>query len=160
MKNASIHRKPTLLLQALVILIGIGVLAFLLWEPHVEGVNTHATTLFEIYFDDPFLAYAYIASVPFFFALTQAFMLLGYAGRNELFSQRSEQALRTIKYCAIVMIAFIVMGAVWLLLGESDDRPPILAMGAVATLLSIIVAVAAGLLERKVRNTVGHSVGY
>ena len=44
-------------------------------------------TLFQIYFNDPFLAYAYIASLPVFVALYQAFKVLGYAGQNEVFSQ-------------------------------------------------------------------------
>jgi hypothetical protein len=61
---------PTIFLQAVIVLIGIGALALMLWEPHIEGRNAHAT-LFEIYFNDPFLAYAYLASIPFFVALYQ-----------------------------------------------------------------------------------------
>ena len=61
-------RSFTAFLQIVIVLIGIGVLALLLWEPHIEGRNAHAT-LFEIYFKDPFLAYAYIASITFFVAL-------------------------------------------------------------------------------------------
>lgn len=49
-------RGSTVFLQIVLVLIGIGALAFLLWEPHVEGRNKHAT-LFEVYFKDPFLAY-------------------------------------------------------------------------------------------------------
>jgi hypothetical protein len=60
----------------------------MLWEPHLEGRNAHAT-LFQIYFNDPFLAYAYMASIAFFVALYQAFKLLGHIARNEVFSQRS-----------------------------------------------------------------------
>jgi hypothetical protein len=41
-------RGPSLFLRAVLVLIGIGALAFLLWEPHIEGRNTHAT-LFEIW---------------------------------------------------------------------------------------------------------------
>ena len=63
MKNSS-----ALLLQGVTVLVGIAVLAFLLWEPHIEGRNAHATT-FEIYFKDPFLAYVYLGSAPFFVAL-------------------------------------------------------------------------------------------
>ncbi len=37
-------------LQAVIVLIGIGALAFMLWEPHVEGANAHAT-LFQMYFN-------------------------------------------------------------------------------------------------------------
>ena len=67
-------------------LIGIGTLALLLWEPHIEGRNAHAT-LVQIYFHDPFLAYAYIASIAFFAALYQAFKVLAYARQNKVFSQ-------------------------------------------------------------------------
>jgi uncharacterized membrane protein YraQ (UPF0718 family) len=55
-----------------VVLMGIGTLVLLLWEPQIEGRNAHAT-LYQIYFNDPFLAYAYIASIAFFVALYQTF---------------------------------------------------------------------------------------
>ena len=80
------NRTPIAFLRIVILLIGIGAFAFLLWEPHIEGRNAHAT-LFEIYFKDPFLAYAYVASIPFFVALYQAFKVLGYAGQNRVFSQ-------------------------------------------------------------------------
>ena len=64
----------TIFIQALILLLGVGVLALLLWEPQVEGRNVHAT-LFEIYFKDPFLAYIYLAFVPFFVGLTRAFKI-------------------------------------------------------------------------------------
>jgi hypothetical protein len=100
-------RSSTVFLQIVIVLIGIGALAFLLWEPHIEGRNKHAT-LFQIYFNDSFLAYAYTGSIAFFVALYQAFKLLGYVARNEVFSQRSVKALRTIKYCALTLVAFLV----------------------------------------------------
>ncbi len=56
-------------------LTGTGALALMLWEPHLEGRNAHGT-IFEIYFKDPFLAYAYTASIAFFVALYQIFTLL------------------------------------------------------------------------------------
>jgi heme/copper-type cytochrome/quinol oxidase subunit 1 len=83
-RESSPKRSATIFLQVVIVLIGIGALALMLWEPHLEGRNTHAT-LFEIYFKDPFLAYAYIASIAFFMALFQAFKLLGYIGQNRAF---------------------------------------------------------------------------
>ena len=79
------NRGASLFLRAVVVLIGIGALALLLWEPHLEGRNANAT-LFAIYFKDPFLAYVYFASIAFFVGLFQAFKMLGYAGRNKEFS--------------------------------------------------------------------------
>lgn len=113
-------RSSSVFLQFVIVVIGIAALAFLLWEPHLEGRNAH-TTLFQIYFNDPFLAYAYAASTLFFAALYQAFKLLGYIGRNEIFSQRSVEALRTIKYCAMALVALIVAPLLYLLIAPPGD---------------------------------------
>src|ERR1700746_1239013 len=99
-------RGAVLFLRAVVVLVAVGAAALMLWEPRIEGRNAHATN-FEIYFKDPFLAYAYIASIPFFVALYQAFKLLGYIGRNEVFSLRSVKALRTIKKCGVMIVGFV-----------------------------------------------------
>jgi hypothetical protein len=88
----------------------------MLREPHIEGRNAHAT-LFEIYFKDPFLAYVYIASIPFFMALYQAFRVLGYVRQNQTFSQTTVKALRTIKYCAIAIVGFVVVSVVFVIFG-------------------------------------------
>ena len=101
-------RSSTIFLQIVIVLIGIAALALLLWEPHVEGVNKNATH-FEIYFKDPFLALVYAGSIPFFIALYQAFKVLGYVGRNKVFSPEVVKALRTIKYCALAIIGFVVV---------------------------------------------------
>ena len=49
------NRGSILFLKTVLVLIGIGAVALLLWEPHIEGRNAHAT-LFEIYFNDPFFS--------------------------------------------------------------------------------------------------------
>src|SRR5215210_1895737 len=105
-RTPPLKRSSTAFLQTVIVLIAIAALALLLWEPHLEGRNAHATP-FEIYFKDPFLAYAYVASVPFFAALYQAFKLLRYAGQNQVFSQPAVNALRRIKFCAIAIIGFV-----------------------------------------------------
>ena len=143
----------TLFLKAVLVLIGIGALAFLLWEPHVEGRNVNSTA-FEIYFHDPFLAYAYIGSTPFFVGLYHAFKVLTYAGRNEEFSARAVRSARIIKYCALLVIAFVAGGEVYIILHESDDRAGGVAMGVFITFASVIVATAAALLERALQRAV------
>src|SRR6266496_6110523 len=147
------NRGSILFLKAVLVLIGIGALALLLWEPHVEGRNAHAT-LFEIYFKDPFLAYAYIGSIPFFVALYQAFKLLGYIRRNEIFSQRSVRALRTIKYCALAIIGFVAVSVIFMIFGDRDDRPAGVFMRILITFPSIVVATAAAVFERILQNAV------
>jgi len=146
-------RGSTIFLQALILLFGVGVFAFLLWEPHLEGRNVNAT-LFEIYFKDPFLAYAYIGSIPFFVALYQAFKLLGYIRRNEIFSQRSVRALRTIKYCALVIIGFVAVSVIFMIGGDRDDRPAGVFMRILITFPSIVIGTAAAVFERILQNAV------
>ena len=146
-------RSSTLFLQVVIVLIGIGALALMLWEPHIEGRNAHATT-FQIYFNDPFLAYAYIASIPFFVALYQAFKVLGYAGQNKIFSQAAVKALRTIKYCAISIIGFVAVGEIFIMVGTSDDRAGGVFMGVLITFGSIVIATAVAVFEQILQNAV------
>ncbi len=146
-------RSSTIFLQVVIVLIGIGTLALLLWEPHIEGRNVHAT-LFEMYFKDPFLACVYIGSIPFFVALYQAFKVLGYAGQNKIFSQAAVNALRTIKYCAIAIIGFVAVEELFIMLGNSDDRAGGVFMGILITFGSIVMATAAAMFERILQNAV------
>jgi len=140
-------------LQAVIVLIGIGALALMLWEPHIEGRNAHAT-LFEIYFKDPFLAYAYLSSIPFFVALYQAFQVLGYIGENKAFSQAAVKALRTIKFCAIAIIGFVAGGEIFIMLGDSDDRAGGVFLGILITFGAVVVAAAAAMFERVLQSAV------
>ncbi len=146
-------RSSTIFLQIVIVLIGIGALALMLWEPHIEGRNAHAT-LFEIYFKDPFLAYAYIASIPFFVALYQAFKVLGYVGQNKAFSQATVKALRTIKYCAIAIIGFVAVAEIFIMFGDSDDRPAGFSWASSSPSASIVIATAAAMFERILQNAV------
>ncbi|HZE69305.1 MAG TPA: DUF2975 domain-containing protein [Pyrinomonadaceae bacterium] len=146
-------RGSTIFLQVVIVLLGVGVLALLLWEPHVEGRNVNAT-LFEIYFKDPFLAYAYIGSIPFFVALYQAFKLLGYIGRNEIFSQGSVRALRTMKYCALAIIGFVAVSVIFMIFGDRDDRPAGVFIRILITFPSIVIGTAAAVFERILQNAV------
>lgn len=139
-------KTSTVFLQTLIILIGISTLALLLWEPHLEGRNSNATA-FQIYFNDPFLAYAYIGSIPFFIALYQAFKVLGYAKQNTVATIKS---LRTIQYCAIAIIAFVAVGEIFIMLNASDDRAGGVFMGILITIISIAIASGAKLVERKI----------
>ena len=145
----------TVLLQIIVVFVGISALALLLWEPHLEGVNAHATSLYEIYFDDPFLALVYAGSIPFFIAVYQAFKLLGYVGKNKVFSPVAVQALRTIKYCALVIIGFVVVEEFFILLNHgNDDAAGGIFMGVLITFGSIVIATAAAMFQQILQSAV------
>ena len=148
-------RGSTIFLQIIILLLGAGVLVFLLWEPNLEGRNVNAT-LFEVYFKDPFLAYLYLAFVPFFVGLYQGFKLLGYAGRNEIFSERSVRALRIIKYCALTTAIFI-LGAeayIFIFVRGTDDVAGGVMMGVFVILMCAVVGTAAAVFERVLQNAV------
>ena len=150
-------RHIALLLQAIVVLVGIGALAFLLWEPHVEGRNAHATP-FEIYFKDPFVAYVYVASTPFFLALWRAFGLLGHFRRQGKFTPGTVAALQSIGRCAFAIIGFAAGGVVFIgLFGEPE--PPGFVMGFLIALASGVVALAARKAARTVQQTLPQSEG-
>jgi hypothetical protein len=150
-------KSSALFLQVVVVLIGIAVLTFMLWEPHVEGRNAHATT-FEIYFKDPFLAYVYVGSIPFFVALYRAYGLFGHAGQTGEFSPVTVAALRSIKRCAIAVIGFVV-GAVGIILmfGDGEDRPAGIFMSFLVILPSSVVAITAAMFARNLQNTLRRS---
>lgn len=142
----------TLLLQGAVVLIGLAALTFLLGEPHLEGRNAHAT-LFEIYFKDPFLAYVYVGSIPFFLALYRAFKLLGQVRQNGTFTRTTLEALRSIQRCGLALLVFVAGGVVIILVfGDPEDRPPGLFMGFLAVLVSSSIAVGAAMFERNLQN--------
>lgn len=148
------RRSSTLFLQAVVVLAGLGALAVMLWEPHVEGRNAHAT-LFEIYFKDPFLAYVYASSSAFFIALYQVFRVLGYVGQNKTFSQASVDALRTIKYCGMALIGLVAVGMVFMLIfGDKEDRPAGIFMSVMISLIFMVVTTAAAMFQRILKNAV------
>ena len=134
-------------------LIGIVVLAGMIRFPLTEGRAVNLD-LFHIYWD-PFIAYIYVASIPFFVALYQAFKLLGYIGQNKAFSPSSVKALRTIKYCAIIQSILIVMAALYIRISVKDDDPAgFIAVGIVATFISIVIATVAAVFEKLLQSAV------
>jgi hypothetical protein len=153
-------KNSILLLQAILVLVGLGVIAALLWEPHLEGVNANATSLSEIYLDDPFLAYVYLGSLPFFVGLYHAFKALGDLRRTGIFSESSVRALWIIKYCALITAAAIVAADIFLVFAareSGEDAAGAVMLGMIATFLSIVVAITAGIFERRLSSSASES---
>jgi hypothetical protein len=159
MKEHSIHsiqRSSTVFLQVVIVFIGIITLALMLFEPHLEGRNNHAS-LFQIYFNDPFLAYVYIGSIPFFVALFQAFKLLGYIGQNKMFSQAAVSTLKTIKYCAFITGGAIVAAGTSIRIAafsSNDDPAGAVMLGVIAVFVAIVIGTAAAVFEKTLQRAV------
>jgi hypothetical protein len=146
-------KTSTIFLQIVILLIGIGALALMLWEPHLEGRNVNAT-LFQIYFNDPFLAYAYIGSIAFFVALFQGFKLLDYVGQGKIFSQMAVNTLRTIKYCTMSLIASLLGAEAYffIVMRSKDDIAGGVVMGLLMIFLSAVIGTAAAVFERTLQS--------
>ncbi len=148
-------RTPIVFLQAVVVLIGTLALVFMLWEPHFEGRNINAT-LYQIYFNDWFLVYAYTASIAFFTVVYQAFRLLGNVGQNKASSFDSVQRLKVVRYYTLVLIGFVAAAVAYLMIiRPEDDIAGGVAMGLMIIFISAIVAAVVNVLEGIVRSGVG-----
>ena len=143
----------TLFLKAVLLLIAIVALGGMIRFPQTEGRAANLD-LVSIY-ADPLILYGYIASIPFFIALYQAFKLLGYVDTNQVFSQSAVKAVRNIKYCAITIGGFIVLGILYIrLFANGDDPAGPTALGILATFASIVIATGAAVFERLLQNAV------
>ena len=141
------EKNSTIFLQVVLVLIGIGTLVLMLRLPLYEGRNVNAT-LFQVYFNDPFLAYAYASSIAFFLALFEAFKLLRYIGHNQVFTLKSVKALRTIKYCALSLVGLILAPvALLFIVRPEDDIAGGVAGGLFLIFVSTIIATAAAIFE-------------
>lgn len=150
------QRSVAIVLQIVVVALAIVVFAVLLWEPTVEGVNANATSAFQIYFDDPFLAYIYFSFTAVFVGLYQAFKLLGYIGQGGAYSQKSVHALRTIKYCAL-SFAGLIFGAlayIFIAVRGTDDIAGGVAVGLFLIVGSLVIATATAMFERMLRKRI------
>lgn len=140
-------------LQVTVMLFGLLVLVFLICEPQVEGRNAHATQ-FEIYFQDLFLAYVYLASVPFLWGLYQVEKLLTLFRRGAAVSPEGHARVRNIQRCAFIVIAAAVTSLLFMINDDTEDGPPGLALRLMVILPSIAVALLATKYERRLRDDV------
>lgn len=137
-------RTAAILIQILIALIGAVVLAALLYEPQVEGVNAHRTQ-FQIYLQDPFIAYIYLAFVPFFIGLYQLFHIVSSVRNAGADSSAVKGRLRIIQFCGLAM-ALMIGGAVAYLVifvRGNDDIAGGVMMGLFIIVVSLMTAASA-----------------
>lgn len=149
----TLKQSSTLFLKIVISLIGIVTLAGLIWFPQTEGRATNLD-LFSIY-ADPLIIYGFLASIPFFVALYHGFKLLSYVDQNQVFSEAAIKAVRNIKYCAITLSGFIVVGLLYIrLFAHGEDAAGPTALGMFTTFACIVIATAAAVFERLLQNAV------
>lgn len=142
MKKGSI-----LFLKVAVLFIAIAVFIWMIWFPQLEGRATNLD-LISIY-ADPLIIYGYIASIPFFIGLYQAFKLLNYIDRNKAFSQNAVNALRNIKLSTLSLIVFIALGVLYIrFFAQGDDPAGPTMLGICAAFAAVVIAAMADVFQR------------
>jgi ammonia channel protein AmtB len=64
------------------------------------------------------------------------------------------RSVRTIKYCAIALVGFVVGGEIFIITSDSDDHAGGVVIGLVIGFASIVVAAAMTVLERALQKAV------
>lgn len=149
------ERGTTLFLKLVVFLIGIPILALCIFV--VPEIGNYAAELYPNIAPMKYLVLIdlYATAIPFYFALYQAFKLLGYIDKNKAFSELSVTALKNIKYCAITISTLYVLGMpLFVLMGDRDDAPGVVALGLVMIFASMVIAVFAAVLQKLLKNAI------
>ncbi len=135
----------TLFLKIAVILIGLPVLGLcIFWLP--SGAD---------YLHYPILTGVYASAITFFVALYQAFKLLGYIDNSKAFSELSVNALKHIKYCAIIIsILYAVIAPLVYPIADADDAPGLVAIPLLIIFASSVVAVFAAVLQKLLKEAI------
>ncbi|CEG28795.1 DUF2975 domain-containing protein [Bacillus sp. B-jedd] len=146
-------RGSTLFLKMAVFIMGIPVLALcvvgVFWLAKNPANPEYAHILYPIVFG------VYGSTIPYYMALYQAFMLLGFIDKNEAFSELSVMALKKIKYCALTISGLYaaILPFVYFV-AELDDAPGLIIMGMVPVFASLVIAVFAAVLQRLLKEAI------
>ncbi|GAB6179038.1 DUF2975 domain-containing protein [Desulfotomaculum defluvii] len=146
-------KRETLFLKLAVILMGLPVLALCIFGlPWLADNPINPDYALILY---PIVIGMYLAAIPFYFALYQAFKLLNYIDMNKAFSDLPVKALKNIKYCAIsISTLYVVIMPFVYLVAEKDDAPGLIIVGMVPVFASMVVAVFAAVLQKLLKNAI------
>jgi hypothetical protein len=139
-------RGSTLFLKIVVLLGGLAVFAlcvFLITQLFTQDLGG--------YF--PIVIGMLVAAIPFFIGIYQTFRLLEFIDSNKAFSESSINALRKIKYCAILISAMYGLGMPYIfIVADRDDAPGVVLIGLIFTFAPLVIAVFAGVLQKVLQN--------
>jgi hypothetical protein len=148
-----IKRSSTLFLKFVLCLIAAVTLIWLLWFPQTEGRAANLD-LISIY-ADPFIIYGFIASIPFFVGVYQAFKLLNFIDANKAFSQDAVNTLKNIKFASLSLIGFIALAVLYIrFFVHGDDPAGPTALGIFASFAAAVIATAAAVFQKLLQNAV------
>lgn len=157
MKDIVLKKGSTFFLRAVVIVLGLIVLALCIFAlPQMwGGVAETDPPQIVVLSLRLIIAGLYASAIPFFIALFQTIKLLGLIDKNIAFSEMSVSVLNKIKYCAIVISALYLSGVPLLFpFAELDDAPGLLVIGFAIACMPVVIAVFAAVLQRLLQNAI------
>lgn len=97
----------------------------------------------------------YLAALPFYFALFQAWKLLSLIDRSQAFTQAAVSILRKIKYSALIITGlFVLYTPMFMAQAQKEDAPGLFAINLMIIFLSSVITLFGGLLEKLFQNAV------
>lgn len=139
----------TLFLKIVVFLIGLPVLALCIFIVPEFGKLAEVLYPDKIYIKVLVLTYLYLSAVPYYFALYQAFKLLGFIDKNIAFSEHSVVALRKIRNSALSISVVHTLGLPLVyMLAEKDDAPGLILIALIIIFASLVISVFAAVLQK------------
>ncbi|MCU7667855.1 DUF2975 domain-containing protein [Bacillus thuringiensis] len=144
----------TLFLKISVILIGIPILALCIFlVPELADAVADFLGVSSIKYIIFILLYG--GTLPFYFALYQAFKLLSYIDTNIAFSELSVRALMKIKYCALSICGLHVLGLpLYYFVADKDDAPGLIFVGMLIPFASLVITVFAAVLQSILKDAI------
>ncbi len=150
-----LKRGSTHFLRLVILLIGLGVLALCIFA--LPAMWKGGSAEFPMARHAIFLIVLglYVTAIPFFIALWHVLKLLRLIDQGTAFSELSVKALKTIKYCVMVIAALYVAGVPLLYpIADADDAPGLLIFGMIIACAPITVAVFAAVLQKLLQSAI------
>lgn len=103
----------------------------------------------------PILILMCVSAVPFLFALYKTLGLLGYIDKNIAFSVLSINALKHIKYCALIIAVLYSASMPYVYYAaQRDDAPGVIVIGLIVAFGSLVIAGFAAVLQLLLKNAI------
>jgi len=103
----------------------------------------------------PIFIVQYIAAIPFYFGLYQAYKILRLIDKGEAFSELTVLALKKIKYCAFTISGlYILVMPCYYFFAKLDDAPGILFINWIIIFTSIVIGFLGSVLQRLLKEAI------
>ena len=139
----------TIFLRGLIFIMGIAVLAMCIVSVYVMLEERLMQLVYVV------LLGLFVTAIPFYFALYQTLKLLNFIDNNKAFSNLSVNALKKIKFSAIIISIFYIIGMpIIYLIAKDLDAPGLMGIGLAVTLAPVTVATLAAILQRLLKDAI------